>query len=98
MVIRLLLATDDSAAVSTSITVNTADPSWPAWLVEAITYHAQQSARRLRDDLIAQFAWKDKASPVDQRPPAIAGMTMMSLPSGTTAPLPPRARASSSPM
>ncbi|TMA88972.1 MAG: hypothetical protein E6J77_08190 [Deltaproteobacteria bacterium] len=56
MVIRLLLATDDSAAVSTSITVNTADPSWPAWLVEAITYHAQQSARRLRDDLIAQQA------------------------------------------
>jgi len=53
---------------------------------------------RVRDDLIAQFAWKDKARPVDQRPPAIAGMTMTSLPSGTTAPLPPRARASSSPM
>jgi len=56
MVIHLLLATDDSAAVSTSITVNTADPSWPAWLVEAVTYHAQESARRLRDDLIAQQA------------------------------------------
>jgi hypothetical protein len=56
MVIHLLLATDDSATVSTSIAVNTADPSWPAWLVEAVTFHAHESARRLRDDLIAQQA------------------------------------------
>src|SRR5438046_7031702 len=56
MVIHLLLATDDSAAVSTSINVNTADPSWPAWLVEAIHYHGQPSAQRLRDDRIAPQA------------------------------------------
>ena len=31
-------------------------------------------------------------------PPAIAGMTMTSLPSGTAAPVPPLVRASSSPM
>ena len=33
-----------------------------------------------------------------QAPPAIAGMTMTSLPSGTAAPVPPLVRASSSPM
>ena len=33
-----------------------------------------------------------------QVPPAIAGMTMTSLPSGTAAPVPPLVRASSSPM
>ena len=52
---------------------------------------------RVRDELITQ------RGPEPQRvgyaePPAIAGMTMTSLPSGTAAPLPPRARASSSPM
>jgi len=50
------------------------------------------------DDLIAQLACDDETGAVDQRPPAIAGITMTSLPSGTAAPLPPRARASSSPM
>ena len=53
---------------------------------------------RIRNDLIAQVAWQDETHAFDQRPPAIAGMTMTSLPSGTGAPLPPRARASSSPM
>jgi len=33
-----------------------------------------------------------------QAPPAIAGMTVTSLPSGTAAPVPPLVRASSSPM
>jgi hypothetical protein len=60
MVIQLLLATDDPAGhemtVSTRVEVNTADPRWPAWLVEAVTFQAQASARRLRDDLIAQQA------------------------------------------
>ena len=52
---------------------------------------------RMRDELVAQ------RGPDPQRvgyatPPAIAGMTMTSLPSGTAAPVPPWARASSSPM
>ena len=52
---------------------------------------------RVRDELIAQ------RGPEPQRvgyaaPPAIAGMTMTSLPSGTAAPVPPWLRASSSPM
>jgi hypothetical protein len=52
----------------------------------------------VRDDLVPQPARKDDPRALDQRPPAIAGMTMTSLPSGTTALLPPRVRASSSPM
>src|SRR5437660_1750171 len=59
---------------------------------------ARRRFARVRHDLVAQPAWKDDARTLDQRPPAIAGMTMTSLPSGTTAPLPPRVRASSSPM
>jgi len=53
---------------------------------------------RVHDDLVPQRARKDDARALDQRPPAIAGMTMTSLPSGTAAALPPRLRASSSPM
>ncbi len=52
----------------------------------------------VRDDLLAERARQDEPLAIDQRPPAIAGMTMTSLPSGTVAPLPPRVRASSSPM
>jgi len=63
MVIRLLLATDDltgrETTVSTSIEVNTTDPRWPAWFVEAVTFQAQDSARRLRDDLVAQQVMQD---------------------------------------
>jgi len=58
MVIRVLLVADgpDAAAttVSTTIEVSTADPRWPAWLVEAITFQAQEAARRLRDQLVEQ--------------------------------------------
>ncbi len=51
----------------------------------------------VRDDLVLERL------PEAQRvgyatPPAIAGMTMTSLPSGTAAPVPPFERASSSPM
>ena len=53
---------------------------------------------RVGDNLLAERARQDEARTLDQRPPAIAGMTMTSLPSGTVAPLPPRVRASSSPM
>jgi hypothetical protein len=60
MVIQLLLAADgpDAATttVSTTIEVNTTDPRWPAWLVDAITFQAQEGARRLRDQLIEQQA------------------------------------------
>ena len=48
-------------------------------------------------DVVPQFL--AEAERVGYRaPPAIAGMTMTSLPSGTVAPVPPLARASSSPM
>jgi hypothetical protein len=53
---------------------------------------------RVGDDLVLKLPRQQEPSTVDQRPPAIAGMTMTSLPSGTAAPLPPRSRASSSPM
>ena len=58
--IRVLLVADgpDAAAttVSTTIEVSTADPRWPAWLVESVTFQAQEAARRLRDQLIEQQA------------------------------------------
>jgi len=60
MVIRLLLSAGDpdanEIAVSTTIEVNTRDPRWPAWLVDAVTYQAQEGARRLRDHLVDQQA------------------------------------------
>ena len=52
---------------------------------------------RVRDHLIAQ-RWSEPQRVGYAEPPAIAGMTMTSLPSGTAAPVPPCARASSSPM
>ena len=60
MVIQVLLVADgpDAATttVSTTIEVGTADPRWPAWLVDAVTFQAQEGARRLRDQLVAQRA------------------------------------------
>lgn len=60
MVIQVLLAADDresgATTVSTTIEVNTGDPCWPTWLVEAVTYQAQEGARRLRDQLVSQHA------------------------------------------
>jgi len=60
MVIKLMLVADGPEAatttVSTTIQVNTTDPRWPAWLVDAITFQAQEGARRLRDQLIEQQA------------------------------------------
>src|SRR3989442_3036823 len=53
---------------------------------------------RVREDLVSQLSREDEPHAVHQLPPAIAGITMTSLPSGTAALLPPRARASSSPM
>ena len=52
---------------------------------------------RVRDDAIAQVA-REREGLAGYRPPAIAGMTMTSLPSGTGASMPPLLRASSSPM
>src|SRR2546423_1305280 len=59
---------------------------------------AWRRVARVSDDLLAKAAREDEPSTSAQRPPAIAGMTMTSLPSGTAAPLPPRLRTSSSPM
>ena len=58
---------------------------------------ARRFLARVRNDVVLQRL------PQAQRvgyavPPAIAGMTMTSLPSGTVASMPPFARASSSPM
>ena len=58
--IQVVLVAEDPEAgpttVSTTLTVNTADPRWPTWLVDAITFQAQEGARRLRDELRAQPA------------------------------------------
>lgn len=60
MVIQISLAAGDDDAdgvsVSTTIEVNTGDPRWPAWLVDAVTYQAQEGARKLRDQLVDQRA------------------------------------------
>ena len=60
MMIEVLLVADHPAGgtttVSTTIEVNTADPRWPAWLVDVVTFQAQEGARRLRDQLHAQKA------------------------------------------
>jgi hypothetical protein len=59
---------------------------------------ARRLVARVGDDLVLKPARQDEPGALDQSPPAIAGMTMTSLPSGTAAPLPPRVRASSSPI
>jgi hypothetical protein len=51
----------------------------------------------VRDDLVLKRLPEAKRFGY-RAPPAIAGMTMTSLPSGTVAPVPPFERASSSPM
>jgi hypothetical protein len=60
MVIRVVLAADDpqvgATTISTTIEVNIRDPRWPAWLVDAITFQAQEGARRLRDQVVEQQA------------------------------------------
>jgi hypothetical protein len=60
MVIQVMLAAEGpelgETTVSTTIEVNVTDPRWPAWLVEAVTYQAQEGARRLRDQLVEQQA------------------------------------------
>jgi hypothetical protein len=56
--IRVVLVADDAAetTVSSTVEVSTADPRWPAWLVDAIALHAQEGARQLRNQLVAQQA------------------------------------------
>ena len=60
MVIQLLLSAGDTdaeqIAVSTTIEVNTRDPRWPAQFVDAVTYRAEEGARRLREQLVDQRA------------------------------------------
>jgi uncharacterized alpha-E superfamily protein len=60
MVIQVLIVADvpdaGSSTVSSTVEVNTTDPRWPAWLVDAITHQAQESARKLRDRLVEQQA------------------------------------------
>lgn len=54
---------------------------------------------RVRDDLVAELPREgEDATLARYAPPAIAGMTITSEPSGTLALVPPLARASSSPM
>ena len=65
---------------------------------EQTTTFAGRGLACVRDDLVPDLSRQDEPHTSAQRPPAIAGMTMTSLPSGTAAPLPPRVRASSSPM
>ncbi|TMA38303.1 MAG: hypothetical protein E6J79_07320 [Deltaproteobacteria bacterium] len=78
MVIQLLLSTGDPDAnevsVSTMIEVNTGDPRWPAWLVDAVAYQAQEGARRLRDQLVDQRAIPgDGFVPLAAVVPVVAG-------------------------
>ena len=72
MVIRIDLVAGDpesrQIAVSTTVQVNPGDPRWQAWLVDVITAQAQEGARRLRDQLMAQ-----RAIPADEFVP-LAGL------------------------
>jgi hypothetical protein len=67
--IQLVLVAEDPDAgpttVSTTLEVNTADPRWPAWLVDGITFQAQEGARRLRDQLRAQPAIQASSAAAD---------------------------------
>ena len=60
MLIQLILVAEDPdggpTTVSTTLDVNTADPRWPTWLVDGVTFQAQEGARRLREQLMAQPA------------------------------------------
>jgi uncharacterized alpha-E superfamily protein len=60
MVIQMLLVAAGpdagTTSVSTTIEVATADPHWPAWLVDTVTIRAQEGARRLREQLLEQRA------------------------------------------
>ena len=59
MVIQVVLVADDptgSTSVSSTLEVNMADPRWPTWLVDGVTFQAQEGARRLRAQLMAQPA------------------------------------------
>ena len=66
MVIEVLLVADDDNAgtttVSTTISVNTSDPGWPARIVDTVTLQAQEGARRLRDQLAEQRAIPQNAT------------------------------------
>ena len=69
MTIEVTLVADDERAgttsVSTTIPVDTADPRWPARIVDAVAIQAEAGARRLRDELAAQRAISvdDRATP-----------------------------------
>jgi hypothetical protein len=58
LVIQVLLVADDpgETTVSTTISVDTTDPRWPAWLVDTVADQAEEGARRLRDHLVGQQA------------------------------------------
>ncbi len=60
MTVQMVLVADGpdtvTTTVSTTIEVNITDPRWPAWLVDAVTYRAQEAARQLRDQMIEQRA------------------------------------------
>ena len=60
MLIQLVLVAEDRetgpTTVSTTLEVNTADPRWPTWLVDGVTFQAQEGARHLREQLMAQPA------------------------------------------
>jgi len=48
--------TDQQISVSTTIQIPTGDAHWQTWLVDCVTTQAQEGARRLRDQLVAQQA------------------------------------------
>src|SRR5262249_28739777 len=60
MLIQVLLAANDADAgettVSTTVHVDTADPRWPARLVDAVAGQAAEGARRLCDQLTVRPA------------------------------------------
>ena len=76
MVIEVVLVADDptggETSVSTTVAVNTADPDWQAWLVDAVTGQARESARRLRDQLVGQRAIHGREAVVDRFVPLAA--------------------------
>ena len=76
MVIRVMLAADDpesgATTIATTIEVNVDDPRWPAWLVDAVTFQAQEGARRLRDQLVEQQAIQGRGFGADEFIPLAA--------------------------
>jgi hypothetical protein len=74
--ISLVAGSDDDdgseVIVETATAVDTADPRWATALVDTVTYHAQEGARRLAEQIVPQLPPADGFVPLADVAPAVA--------------------------